>query len=78
MNEKDQKNLSSLSPGETGLISEIQSSHRELKFKVLSMGLVKGTEVKVTNVAPLGDPITIEVRGSKLSLRKSEASIIKL
>lgn len=78
MIDKVQKDLSVLKPGEIGLIEEVLSSHRELKFKVLSLGLVKGTEVKVINIAPLGDPITIEVRGSQISLRKNEASIIKL
>ena len=73
-----QKDLSLLQPGESGLVKEILSNHRELKFRVLSLGLVQGTEVKVLNVAPLGDPITIEVRGSHISLRKNEASIIKL
>jgi Fe2+ transport system protein FeoA len=78
MNEKVQKNLSLLKPGEEGFIEDVLSTHRELKFRVLSLGLVKGTQVKVLNVAPLGDPITIEVRGSQLSLRKDEASIIKI
>ena len=78
MIDKVQKDLSVLKPGEVGLIGDVLSSHRELKFRVLSLGLVKGTEVKVINIAPFGDPITIEVRGSQISLRKNEASIIKL
>jgi ferrous iron transport protein A len=42
------------------------------------MGLTKGTEIKVVKVGPLGDPIEIEIRGFKLSLRKKEAEILKL
>lgn len=71
-------NLSSLHPGESGSVGEISSNHRELKFKILSLGLVKGALVRVLNIAPFGDPITIEVKGSKVCLRKSEASIVML
>lgn len=74
----DEKNLSQLTPGVSGVVSHVSSEHRELKVKILSLGLVMGTLVKVVNVAPLGDPITIEVRGSRISLRKSEASIVKI
>jgi Fe2+ transport system protein FeoA len=40
------------------------------------MGLVPGTEVKVVTIAPLGDPLRIEVRGGQWSIRKSEAAQI--
>ena len=49
-----------------------------MKFKVLALGLVTGTPVKVLSVAPLGDPITIEVRGTRICLRKTEASAIQV
>lgn len=44
--------------------------------KLLAMGLTKGTELKVVRVAPLGDPIEINLRGFNLSLRKSEAEAV--
>jgi Fe2+ transport system protein FeoA len=80
---KDEKLLSSLKPGQSGFVSSIESfpndnSKRELRFKILTLGLVPGTEVEVKSIAPFGDPITIEVRGTLISLRKSEASIIKI
>lgn len=40
------------------------------------MGLVRGERINVTRVAPLGDPIEIEVKGYDLSLRKEEAKLI--
>jgi Fe2+ transport system protein FeoA len=46
--------------------------------RLLAMGLLPGTEFTVSRMAPLGDPIEIEVRGFALSLRKSEASILKI
>lgn len=42
------------------------------------MGLVPGTEVFIRNVAPLGDPLEIEVRHGRLSIRKFEASQIRV
>jgi len=47
-----------------------------VKRRMMDMGLVPGSDVKVIRVAPLGDPIEFEVKGYSLSLRKSEASNI--
>ncbi len=40
------------------------------------MGLVRGETIKVIRVAPLGDPIEIELKGYNLSLRKEEAELV--
>ena len=42
------------------------------------MGLVPGTPVRVMAVAPLGDPLSIEVRASRLSIRKREAEQVRV
>jgi len=47
-----------------------------LRKRLLSMGIVPGTELTIAKVAPLGDPIDIKVRGYHLSLRKEEAKLI--
>lgn len=49
---------------------------RDYKRKLLAMGLTPGTELVVKRHAPLGDPTEIEVRGFRLSLRKSEADAL--
>lgn len=49
-----------------------------LKRRIMDMGLTKGTEIYVRKVAPLGDPIEINVRGYELSLRKNEAENIEV
>ncbi len=46
--------------------------------KLLSMGLTKSTRIRLVKTAPLGDPVEIEVRGFRLSLRKDEANVILL
>lgn len=51
---------------------------RAFRRRLLELGLVPGTEVIIRNVAPLGDPLEIEVRHGRLSIRKHEASQIQV
>lgn len=70
--------ITDLKVGEKGEIIGYENTNEKYLRKILSMGLTKGTEFKVIKIAPLGDPIEIEVRGFKLSLRKDEGKILKL
>lgn len=47
-----------------------------IKRRLLDMGIVPGTEVKVEKAAPLGDPIDVVLKGYHLSLRRQEASAV--
>lgn len=49
---------------------------RAFRRRLLEMGLVPGTEIKVVTVAPFGDPLRIEIRGGQWSIRKAEAAQI--
>ena len=49
-----------------------------VKRRIMDMGLTKGVEVYVREVAPLGDPIEVTVRGYELSLRKADAEMIEV
>jgi Fe2+ transport system protein FeoA len=51
---------------------------RAFRRRLLEMGLVPGTDVKIVTVAPLGDPLRISVRGGEWSIRKSEAAQIAI
>jgi ferrous iron transport protein A len=46
--------------------------------RLLEMGLVPGTPVRVVTIAPLGDPLRIEVRGGQWSIRRNEAAQIEV
>ena len=48
------------------------------RAKLLALGLTHGVQIKIINVAPLGDPFEIAVRGYHLSLRKDEVGVIKV
>lgn len=66
-----------LSEVETGIIARILSfENNDLFLKLMEMGCVPGELVKVEQIAPLGDPISITVAGYNLSLRLNEADNI--
>jgi ferrous iron transport protein A len=68
------KSVADLKVGEKGIIQFFKDELMSLKL--LEMGCLPGTEVKLSCVAPFGDPICIKVSGYSLSLRKDEASTI--
>ena len=49
-----------------------------LRRRIMDMGVTKGTKIYVRKMAPLGDPIEINVRGYELSLRKEDAASIEV
>ena len=49
-----------------------------VKRRIMDMGITKGVEVTVRKVAPLGDPVEVNVRGYELSLRKADAEMIEV
>jgi len=68
--------LKDITSGSRGEVTGYVKSDPAYRDRLLSMGLTKGTSFTVLRVAPLGDPVEIEVRGFKLSLRKSEADVL--
>ena len=49
-----------------------------VKRRIMDMGITKGVEIYVRKLAPLGDPIEINVRDYELSLRKADAEMIEV
>lgn len=49
-----------------------------LRRRIMDMGITKGVEIYVRKVAPLGDPIEINLRGYELSLRKDDAQLVEV
>lgn len=69
------RKLQELKPGQSGKVVKI-SGTGSIHHRILDMGIVKGVEVKVERVAPLGDPVEVKIKGYHLSLRKEEAAYI--
>ena len=49
-----------------------------VKRRIMDMGITKGVEVKISQVAPRGDPVEVTVRGYELSIRKADAELIEI
>ena len=67
--------LTSLAPGAQAIVAEIHLP-ADQGPRLMELGLTIGTPVEVVRYAPLGDPVEIQVRGSKLSLRRHEAELV--
>jgi Fe2+ transport system protein FeoA len=63
-----------------GRVATVESvgGERPFRRRLMEMGLVPGTRVSVVNVAPLGDPIEIELRHGGMSIRRHEASLVSV
>jgi ferrous iron transport protein A len=67
--------LKDLKASESGVIKSIGVSG-PVKRRLMDMGITPGAQIIMRKVAPLGDPIEINVRGYELTLRKAEAEQI--
>lgn len=69
--------LKDVKVGQTATVVKLHGDGA-VKRRIMDMGITKGVEILVRKVAPLGDPIEINVRGYELSLRKSDSSMIEV
>jgi len=69
--------LKDLKPGESGIVVSI-GEKGPIRRRLMDMGVTPGATIEVVKVAPLGDPIEVNIRGYELSLRKDEAKSIVL
>ena len=69
------KTLKDVNTGETVVVSKINVTG-SVKRRIMDMGITKGVSVTVRKVAPLGDPIELNVRNYAVSLRKADAENI--
>ena len=71
------KTLKEVAVGQTVTVKKL-SGAGPVKRRIMDMGITKGTKVFVRKVAPLGDPVEVNVRGYELSLRKADAGMIEV
>ena len=70
--------IKELNIGEQAEIVGYESRDPAYRSRLLAMGLTKGTVLKLLKLAPLGDPVELEIRGFNLSLRKNEAEVLQI
>ena len=61
--------------GQTVRVKKIQGEG-PIRRRIMDMGITKGSEIYVRKVAPLGDPVEINIRGYELTLRKCDAEMV--
>ena len=69
--------LAEMRIGQRGRVAAI-SGEDEISIRLLEMGLTPGCEFVLLGTAPLGDPLELEIRGYRLSIRKSEATRVEV
>ena len=70
--------LGELKAGESGMVTAFPDGSSAYRRKLLAMGLTPGTRFTVSRVAPLGDPIQLQIRGFQLSVRRHEAMAVEV
>ena len=71
------KTLKDAKVGETVTVAKVHGEG-PVRRRIMYMGLTKGVQVYVRKVAPLGDPMELNIRGYELSVRKADAEMIEL
>lgn len=71
------KTLDCVQPGESVTVQRLQGQE-PVKRRIMDMGITRGTLITVRKVAPLGDPLEINLRNYELSIRKEDAKMIEV
>ncbi|WP_090173879.1 FeoA family protein [Eubacterium oxidoreducens] len=71
------KTLKDIKVGESCKVIKLHGEG-PVKRRIMDMGITKGVEINVRKVAPLGDPIELNIRGYELSIRKNDAEMIEV
>ena len=71
------KTLRDVKVGETVVVRRLYGDG-PVKRRIMDMGITKGVEIYVRKVAPLGDPMELNLRGYELSVRKADAEMIEV
>lgn len=72
--------MKTLRQAQVGQTVKVVKLHGEgaLRRRMMDMGITKGTEIYIRKIAPLGDPVEVNIRGYELTLRKEDAGIVEI
>lgn len=71
-------NLGELDVGQKAKVVKLNVGDKQIKRHLLDMGITRGVEVKIKKIAPMGDPIDIELRDYELCIRKADLTQIEV
>lgn len=75
MSQVSNRPLSELQPGDLARVVKVEATG-PIRRRLLEMGFVRGAELRVEKLAPLGDPMELVIKGYHLSLRREEGACI--
>ena len=71
------KTLKDVEIGKSCIVKKIHGQGA-VKRRIMDMGVTKNVEIYVRKVAPLGDPMELNIRGYELSIRKADAEMVEV
>ena len=71
-------NLSELEVGQRAKVLKLTEENKAIRRHLLDMGITRGVEITIKKVAPMGDPIDLQLRDYELCLRKEDLSKIEV
>lgn len=71
-------NLSDLKVGQTARVLKLNENNKAIRRHLLDMGVTRGVEITIKKIAPMGDPIDIELRDYELCIRKEDLKKIEV
>lgn len=71
-------NLSQLKIGQKAVVLKIKEENKKIRRHLLDMGITRGVEITIKKVAPMGDPIDLQLRDYELCIRKEDISKIEV
>lgn len=74
----EEGHLHELHKGQSAVVTGLHGDNLAVKRRLLDMGITTGVTVKVKKIAPLGDPVDIELRGYELCIRKNDMKNIDI
>ena len=70
--------LSELKVGDKAKVLKLNVENKQIRRHLLDMGITRGVNVKIKKIAPMGDPIDIEIRDYELCIRKADLEQIEV
>ena len=70
--------IADLKIGQAAIVKKINIKDKQIRRHLLDMGITRDVKIKIKKIAPMGDPIDIELRGYELALRKADLKQIEV
>lgn len=70
--------LADLKIGQAAIVKKLNIKDKQIRRHLLDMGVTRDVKIKIKKIAPMGDPIDIELRGYELAIRRADLKQIEV